>query len=239
MPGSCAPTASSSKPWGPDGASFATLRLLVTEVRTKIASLWPRRDLVRNVRGAGYLLDVSGGGSLDEAEYRRMIAAAPVYPHLDPDNVAGDLARATAVGVQPVRLGTPPDAAHPRAAHHRRRAGHGRRLPQRPVAPDQRPGDLTRQCRLVVHVLLGPGISGAPAVDGYDDLAGPITMDHDSAGAIVVGPQLWTRSCTAPAHCSPTCRPEPAYRWRRHGPVIANMYPGSWMLANRIFLSGE
>ena len=42
----------------------------------------------------------------------------------------------------------------------------------------------------VAHVLLGPGISGAPAVDGYDDLAGLITMDHDSAGAIVVGPQL-------------------------------------------------
>lgn len=42
----------------------------------------------------------------------------------------------------------------------------------------------------VAHVLLGPGISGAPAVDGYDELAGLITMDHDSAGAIAIGPQL-------------------------------------------------
>ncbi|MGI8798048.1 MAG: hypothetical protein ACR2GE_01925 [Pseudonocardia sp.] len=196
MPGSCAPTASSSKPWGPDGASFATLRLLVTEVRTKIASLWPRRDLVRNVRGAGYLLDVSGGGSLDEAEYRRMIAAAPVYPHLDPDNVAGDLARATAVGVQPVRLGSPS------------RASRALTLPIRalPITdgelvtvggyPNGRwhltSGPVTSHdsADFVAHVLLGPGISGAPAVDGYDDLAGLITMDHDSAGAIVVGPQL-------------------------------------------------
>ncbi len=40
----------------------------------------------------------------------------------------------------------------------------------------------------VAHVLLGPGISGAPAID--DDLAGLVTMDHDTTGAIVIGPQL-------------------------------------------------
>lgn len=42
----------------------------------------------------------------------------------------------------------------------------------------------------IAHVLLGPGISGAPAVDAYNDLAGLLTMDHESAGAILVGPQL-------------------------------------------------
>ncbi len=42
----------------------------------------------------------------------------------------------------------------------------------------------------VAHVLLGPGISGAPALDTNLNLAGLITMDHATAGAIAIGPQL-------------------------------------------------
>jgi len=44
----------------------------------------------------------------------------------------------------------------------------------------------------VAHVLLGPGASGAPAVDSAGRICGVLTMDHLTAGAILIGPQLLT-----------------------------------------------
>ncbi len=40
------------------------------------------------------------------------------------------------------------------------------------------------------HVSLGAGISGAPAIDRHGRLAGLITMDHATAGAIAIGPAI-------------------------------------------------
>lgn len=42
----------------------------------------------------------------------------------------------------------------------------------------------------VAHVVLGDGGSGAPALDRDGRLAGIATMDHGSAGAICIGPEL-------------------------------------------------
>jgi len=42
----------------------------------------------------------------------------------------------------------------------------------------------------VAHVSFGPGTSGAPAIDRHGRLAGLITMDHATAGAIAIGPAL-------------------------------------------------
>jgi S1-C subfamily serine protease len=44
----------------------------------------------------------------------------------------------------------------------------------------------------VVQVELSPGNSGAPAIDQAGRLAGLTVLDHDSAGAIFVGPRLLT-----------------------------------------------
>ncbi len=42
----------------------------------------------------------------------------------------------------------------------------------------------------VVHVPLGPGLSGAPVIDANGQLVGMVTMDHQTAGAIAIGPTL-------------------------------------------------
>lgn len=42
----------------------------------------------------------------------------------------------------------------------------------------------------VAHVLLGPGASGAPAIDSAGRICGVLTMDHLTAGAILIGPLL-------------------------------------------------
>lgn len=53
----------------------------------------------------------------------------------------------------------------------------------------------------IAHVLLGPGSSGAPALDNNGHICGLVTMDHLTAGAILIGPRLLgaflerTRAC--------------------------------------------
>ncbi|MCW2631324.1 MAG: putative serine protease do-like protein [Pseudonocardia sp.] len=48
------------------------------------------------------------------------------------------------------------------------------------------------QADYIAHVLLGPGASGAPAMDSMGRVCGVLTMDHLTAGAILIGPQLLT-----------------------------------------------
>lgn len=42
----------------------------------------------------------------------------------------------------------------------------------------------------VAHLVLGPGASGSPAIDGEGRLAGLATLDHDDSGSIFIGPAL-------------------------------------------------
>ncbi len=52
------------------------------------------------------------------------------------------------------------------------------------------PVTSTDDADYVAHVLLGPGSSGAPALDVHGQVCGLVTLDHLSAGAILIGPQL-------------------------------------------------
>lgn len=54
------------------------------------------------------------------------------------------------------------------------------------------PVTSTDDADYVAHVLLGPGSSGAPAIDGNGQVCGLLTLDHLTAGAILIGPRLLT-----------------------------------------------
>jgi V8-like Glu-specific endopeptidase len=54
------------------------------------------------------------------------------------------------------------------------------------------PVTSTDDADFVAHMALGPGISGAPAIDHHGRLAGLITMDNATAGAIAIGPAVVT-----------------------------------------------
>ncbi len=61
----------------------------------------------------------------------------------------------------------------------------------------------------VAHILLGPGSSGAPALDSDGRVCGVLTMDHLTAGAILIGPHLISqftqRARRAMSHVADDC----------------------------------
>lgn len=68
------------------------------------------------------------------------------------------------------------------------------------------------------HVILGPGASGAPALDLGGRLAGIATLDHDSAGTVFIGPALlatflYRTTHLLADHPTPTAHPEAPARF--------------------------
>jgi V8-like Glu-specific endopeptidase len=56
---------------------------------------------------------------------------------------------------------------------------------------NQGPVTGTDGADFAVHMLLGPGASGAPALDAENRIAGVVTLDHESA-TVCIGPALIT-----------------------------------------------